>query len=188
VARAAHSVDSLLDAVRAVVLRHGPRATTVAAVAVQAGAPVGSIYHRFSSLDEMLARTWLRAVRGTHGAHRLADSFDPTEIALAHYDYCIANREDVLLLELLRYDDVAALRLDPELEVEVAAINRETRASMRRLAEHVFEHVDRQSLDLLKLAVIDLPYAFTQDHLRAGHAPPAARRERLPAAVRAVLG
>jgi AcrR family transcriptional regulator len=180
-------VDSLLDAVRAVVLRHGPRATTVASVAIQAGAPVGSIYHRFSSLDEMLARTWLRAVRGTHGAHRQADSTDPVDVALAHYDYCVANREDVLLLELLRRDDIAALRLDAELEAEVTAINRETRASMRLLAEQVFGHVDRQNIDLLKLAVIDLPYAFTQDHLRAGHAPPAARRERLPVAVRAVL-
>jgi AcrR family transcriptional regulator len=185
--RAAHTIDSLLDATRAVVLRDGPRATTVAAVAAEAGAPVGSIYHRFVSLDEMLARTWLRAVRGTQGAHRSAASTDVADLALAHYDYCVAHREDVLLLELLRAHDIAGLRLGTELAAEVAAANQQTRTAMRQLAEHVLGRVDRQHLDLLKLAVIDLPYAFAQDYLHMGRTPPAARRERLPATVRAVL-
>ena len=50
-----HDTDTILDAARALALRDGPRAVSVAAIARESGAPIGTLYHRFSSRDGILA-------------------------------------------------------------------------------------------------------------------------------------
>ena len=105
-ARTTFSTDALLDAAREVILERGPRSATIALIAARAGAPTGSIYHRFASIDELLARTWLRAVRRTQEVRPAG--FDPAgdpievvvELALALYDHCVAEPGDMLLLDL----------------------------------------------------------------------------------------
>ena len=60
-----HPTDAMLDAARDLVLRAGPRATTIEAIAEASGAPTGSIYHRFRSRDELLATLWTRSEEHT---------------------------------------------------------------------------------------------------------------------------
>ena len=68
-----HDTDEILDAARAIVLAAGPRAASVATIARESGAPVGTLYHRFGSRDGLLAAAWLRALeRFQH--HALAAS------------------------------------------------------------------------------------------------------------------
>jgi AcrR family transcriptional regulator len=85
---ATHDPDRILDAARALLLDGGPRAASVAAIAKASGAPVGTLYHRFGTRDELLAAVWLRAVA------RFADGYlaagaqtnkddDPTQTAAA---------------------------------------------------------------------------------------------------------
>ena len=62
-----HSEDAILDAARTLVLEVGARSATVTAVAETSGVPKGSIYHRFASLDDLLAEMWIRAVRRSQG-------------------------------------------------------------------------------------------------------------------------
>jgi AcrR family transcriptional regulator len=53
-----HTEESILDAARQVILQRGLRSTTVAAIAETSGASIGSIYHRFVSVDDLLACLW----------------------------------------------------------------------------------------------------------------------------------
>ncbi|MCQ4121216.1 TetR/AcrR family transcriptional regulator [Rhodococcus tibetensis] len=192
-ARTTFSTDALLDAAREVILERGPRAATITMIAAQAGAPTGSIYHRFASVDELLVRTWLRAVRRTQqvrpGGSDTAEN--PAEaavrLALAFYDHCIETPQDTLLLDRLRREDVRHLDLDPALQAEVEAADRDTAALMGALTRTVFGHSGRRQSDLVVLAVIDLPHSFVQRYLQSGKRPPRSRREKLPDAVRAVL-
>src|SRR4051812_50101854 len=57
-----HDSDKILDAARTLVLRDGPRAASVAAIAAASGAPVGTLYHRFGNRDGILTAAWLRAL------------------------------------------------------------------------------------------------------------------------------
>ena len=57
-----HETDVILDAARDLVLRGGPRAAGVAAIAEASGAPVGTLYHRFGNRDGILSAIWLRIV------------------------------------------------------------------------------------------------------------------------------
>ena len=54
--------DDLLDAAAKAILEHG-RDASVSEVGHIAGAPTGSIYHRFSSRTELFVGLWLRSVR-----------------------------------------------------------------------------------------------------------------------------
>ena len=58
----------MLDAARDLVLQSGTRAATIDRVVAASGAPKGSVYHRFATIDDLLIATWLRAVRRTQDA------------------------------------------------------------------------------------------------------------------------
>jgi AcrR family transcriptional regulator len=190
-ARRVFSTDAILDAAREVILSRGVRGATVEAIGRAAGVPVGSIYHRFSSIDELLARVWLRAVRRSQTrALAVPTSLDrplesAVDVALAMYDHCLAEPHDTLLLDVLRHVDVLALDVGA-LAGEVETVNDEIVALMATLARALYGRADRRGRDLVLLALVDLPHGFAHRELVSGLRAPA-RRRRLPAAVRAVL-
>jgi AcrR family transcriptional regulator len=190
-ARLVFSTDAILDAARDVVVDRGPRAATVEAIARAAEVPVGSIYHRFSSIDELLARLWLRAVRASQQtALAVAVAADEPlagaeALALAMYDHCLANPSDTLLLDALSRAELTA-RASPALRLELEHANDEIEQRMAEFARSVFGRADARARNLVVLALVDLPHGFAHRELSSGRPTPA-RRERLPGAVRAVL-
>lgn len=173
------------------VVDRGPRAATVEAIAGAAGVPVGSIYHRFASIDELLARLWLRAVRASQEAALAvpAPTAEPLgaveAVALAMYDHCLANPSDTLLLDLLSRAELID-RAGADLRRELEGANEEIERRMAEVARSVFGRADARTRDLVVLALVDLPHGFAHRELSSGRPAPA-RRERLPEAVRAVL-
>jgi AcrR family transcriptional regulator len=184
-----HSEDAILDAARSVVVERGPRAATVGAIADASDAPTGSIYHRFSSVDELLARLWMRAIRRAQHAILAGNQDDPLEAAvygaLAVYDFCLREPGDALLLSSFRRSDFDSVRLSEPVRAELGRLNDEI--------DQFFDAVARRiggaaRLDIALLAVRDLPYGAALPHVRDGTRPPRARRARLERAVRALLG
>lgn len=189
--RPKHSLDGILDAARGVVVDRGARGATLEAIAQASRAPAGSIYYRFRSVDELLARLWIRAVRRTHEVVLEAASDDPIETvvagALALYDFCFREREDALLLGSFRPAEFARAGLEEELRAGLEQINEPVMEPLRQLARALFGRGDRTAVDSVLLALVDLPHGFARRHLDFGTTPPPARRVRLEAAVRAVL-
>jgi AcrR family transcriptional regulator len=185
-ARTTFTDDQLLDAARDLVAQGGARAITLQAVAERAGAPNGSIYHRFRSLDDLIARAWLRAARRTQQA--ALDAGDEVEdIALAIYDRCLADRADAILLGALGQRDLARLRLSPQTRRDVDEANAPVDGLMRTVAKSTFGRARAADRHLLLQLTVDLPYAFVRRHLEAGTTPPRTDRDRLRAAVRAAM-
>jgi AcrR family transcriptional regulator len=190
-ARRVFSTEEILDAAREVVVTRGPRGATVEAIARAAGVPVGSIYHRFDSLAELLARTWLRAVeRSQERALAVPVSTErplasAEAVALAMYDHCLDAPEDTLLLDSLGRGDLLTMELG-ELRERLETVNDRVEALMADLARALYRRADRRSRDLVLLALVDMPHGFAHRQLVSGARTPA-RRERLPGAVRAVL-
>ena len=82
-ARPARFSDSdLLDAAAEVAAAHGPAATTISAIAQAAGAPTGSLYHRFPSRDVLLGTLWLDLIgRFQAGWIEALEALDPEAAA-----------------------------------------------------------------------------------------------------------
>ena len=133
-----HDTDTILDAARTLALRDGPRAVSVAAIARESGAPTGTLYHRFSSRDDILAAAWLRALHRFHERWLAAERHqDPVEAGVAMARSVVAFSRDHpddarLLIELRRRDLVDAAQQD------VDNLNAPVQDSIRRLALRLF--------------------------------------------------
>jgi AcrR family transcriptional regulator len=173
-----HDTDRILDSARALVLREGPRAASVDAIARESGAPVGTLYHRFGNRDGVLAAAWLRALeRFQLQALAAAEDPDPLEaaVSMAGSQVAFARRqpEDARLLLTLRREDLLDADPDDRFRGRLDEINAPLEATLARLTEALRGRLDRRSSDQFIRAVVDLPNAAIRRHGRDGHKLPA---------------
>lgn len=187
-----HPTDVILDAARDVVLEEGVGGATVAQIAKTSGAPTGSIYHRFSSVDELLAQMWVRAIRRSQADFASASLHpDPLEAgvagALSIYDFCERHPADARLLFSLRRTDLVRKPLSDALRRELAGLNEPVEALTRDLARRLYGRASRENRDVVALALFDLPQGAVRRPLTEGQRLSSQRRDALAAAVRAAL-
>ncbi|MFI1382832.1 TetR/AcrR family transcriptional regulator [Embleya sp. NPDC020886] len=184
--------DDFLDAVLRVTARTGAGAVTVAAVAAEAGAPVGSVYHRFASRDLLLARLWVRTVRRFQQPFltALADP-DPDRGAdravRAVFAWVREHPDEAAVLLLHRREDLIA-RWPEELGPESTTLNEAVASALRSYTRARFGRVTPAALERVAFALVDIPYAAIRTHLAAGRTPPASIEGIALTASRAVLG
>ncbi|RDI61736.1 TetR/AcrR family transcriptional regulator [Nocardia pseudobrasiliensis] len=171
-----HDTDVILDAARALVLREGPRAASVSAIAAASGAPVGTLYHRFGSRNGVLVETWIRALdRFQRHALTAADASDPLEAAVrmaaATIEFGRDLPEDAQLLLRLRPGDLLDGEPDTELRERLDRMNAPLIERLHVLTDQLFGADDELTVARVVLAVVDLPYAALRRHARAGTLP-----------------
>lgn len=186
--RRTHDDDTILDAARDLLAHGGPSAATTAAISTASGAPIGSLYHRFGSRTELFAKVWLRTV-GRFQAGLLAATADlhgPERVLAASawtVDFAVHHPDDArLLMESSKEQLLGTTDLDAALRT----VNDSVVRLLRELAVETFGAATPADLDVLTIAVVDVPYAIVRRHLRAGTSPEASR-EHLLRAVRALL-
>ncbi|MFI5778596.1 TetR/AcrR family transcriptional regulator [Nocardia sp. NPDC051570] len=172
-----HDTDVILDAARALVLREGPRAASVSAIAAASGAPVGTLYHRFGNRNGVVVETWIRALdRFQQRALAAADEPDPVEAAVAMAAATIEFGRDLpedarLLLEL-RPGDLLDGAPDPRMRERLDRMNAPLIERVHVLTDQLYGVDDEQTVDRVVLAVVDLPYAVLRRHARGRALPP----------------
>jgi AcrR family transcriptional regulator len=165
------TLDGLLDAAAALLAADGPSAVTMSAVARAAGAPSGSMYHRFPTRAALCGELWLRTEERFHAGvtAALAISADPQErcVAAARFtvQWCRDHPVEAQVL-LVGADALGAADWPDELTSRRQRLHR----ALRRTLAGMPADPDR-----VNAAVIDIPYAVVRRHLMARHAiPPSA--------------
>lgn len=166
-----HDADVLLDAVSALVASGGPQAVTVRRVASLAGAPSGSIYHRFATRDLMVATAWLRAVRAFQAGFLAAlgrGSVDEAARSAAMHTplWAAGHPEDAALLLGHSRAELLA-RWPDELGAELAAANRPVEQALLEHSRQRFRSWSPGRVRLVRFALVHLPEAA----VRAGGDP-----------------
>jgi AcrR family transcriptional regulator len=183
-----HETDAILDATRALVLAHGPRAASVAAIAKASGAPAGTLYHRFGNRDGVLTATWLRALERFQSRAMAAAGDTPLDTAVgmgvAAVEFARADPDDARLLLSLRPADLVDGETGAAFERTLTAMNAPLRARLLELAGQLYGSTEARCVDAVSRAVIDLPYAVVRRH--AGRMPDWLEDD-LAAGVRALL-
>jgi AcrR family transcriptional regulator len=188
-----HPVDKILDVSRDLVLSDGARAVTVDRIVATSGAPKGSVYHRFSTVNDLLATMWLRGVRRSQARflEALNAGGDPIEAAvaagLAIHDFASEETADARLLAALRREDLVGEVTDPALLAALEHVNRELHAAVTALARRLYGRATRDAVERTTCAVIDLPQGAIRRHLVQGVPVPRGVRSQLAAAIRAAL-
>ncbi len=187
-------MDKILDVSRDLVLSEGARSVTVDRIVAASGAPKGSVYHRFSSVNDLLATMWLRGVRRSQARflEPLEADADPMPSAvaagLAIHDFAKENRADARLLAALRREDLVGEVSDPALVVELQKVNDQLQAAVTSLARRLYGRATRDAVERTTCGVIDLPQGAIRRHLIAGTDIPRSVRSQLVAAIPAALG
>ncbi len=167
--------DDVLDAALEAVRHVGPGAS-VQDIAARLGGPVGSIYHRFNSREELIARLWLRSVRRFQaGVFELeqhqADAHARLVLMALHVPrYCRANPDEATALTLHRRSRLLQA-CPPGLEQEVTDVNNALDTMTRRLTRRRYGSTRRALLDLVVQATRIAPYGLVRPHL-GGPVPP----------------
>ncbi|WNG93622.1 TetR/AcrR family transcriptional regulator [Mycobacterium sp. ITM-2016-00318] len=187
-----HDTDAMLDAARGLLLQHGGRAATIEAIAEASGAPVGSIYHRFGSLEVLVTRLWMRAVQRSQASFlAVMDTPDATEAAVAAalsiFDFCTQHPADARLLASFGREELIGATPAGPLAGELAQLNRPVQRAVKEMAERLYGTRSRRAFDRTMLAVFDLPYGATKRYLVSGAKLPAGLRDDAETAVRAVI-
>lgn len=186
---ARHDADRLLDTAAALAAEAGPRGVTMAAVARAAGAPSGSVYHRFPDRTALLAALWLRTVtRFQEGVFAALDG-PPREAAVAvarhAVEWCREHPDEARVL-LAGPGDFAMAEWSDEARERLTAGNSRLGAALDELAQRL-GRTDERGRARVVLAVVDLPYAVVRRYLVRGAPIPALEVDTVGDAVRDLL-
>ena len=171
--------EAILGAAAAIASEQGPPRTTIASIAERLGAPTGSIYHRFSSRDVLLAELWLQTVEAfqTDFCKALAGddaSAAGLDAALHTPRWVRANPVSARLLLLHHRDDFLRGEWPRDLSLRANRLRDEIAGAIRSFARRALGHTSVTAVRRCTFAVIDVPSAAVGAHLRAGEAVPAA--------------
>ena len=188
-----HSVDKILDVSRDLVLSGGARGVTVDRIVAASGAPKGSVYHRFSTVNDLLATMWLRGVRRSQARflEPLNAGGDPLAAAmaagLAIHDFAKEEPADARLLASLRREDLVGEVTDASLVEALTQANDHLHAAVAALARRLFGRATRAAIERTTCAVIDIPQGAIRRHLVQGVDIPRGVRAQLAASIPAAL-
>ena len=162
------SDDDILDAAARVVLGRG-RDATMAEIAREAGAPIGSVYYRFASRHELLVNLWLRSVRRFQRGFLEACRMEPASEAVVAGArripaFCREHPDEARAVTLHRQADL--VRTVPEtLRDAVSTVNDEIDAVTQELVRRRYGTVDERRTALLRAATRQCPYGLVRPYL-----------------------
>jgi AcrR family transcriptional regulator len=183
---ARHDIDSLLDGALALASQGGPAAVTMTAVGAVAGAPSGSLYHRFPSRSALLAALWLRTLERFHaGLLEVLASGDPVAVAQYTISWSRAHPDQARVL-LYGAADFAQSEWPLDTQRSVDTSRQRAEMGLRRLSRSLGLR-GRDGVERLVFAVSDVPLALIRRHLAAGQPIPGNADELIAATTRALL-
>lgn len=173
----------ILEGAKHVSAEIGPQKLTIAAVAERAGVPVGSIYHRYASRDEILAAMWLDFVEKFQvrwlAELEVGDAVR-TGLAAVRFacDWVRRHPREARLMLLHRREDFASERWPASCRRRADGLARRADAGLRRYSSRLTGRAGAAELRHVRFALVDLPTAALKRDVEAG-VPPSADVERI---------
>ncbi|RSZ58370.1 TetR/AcrR family transcriptional regulator [Massilia atriviolacea] len=176
---AKYNANTFIDGAIGIAAACGIGAVSMSAIAIGAGAPIGSVYHRFDSRSTLLAHAWLTVKADFR--ERVARHWDEEDSWIpvaALLDWC--RGKPVYARFLLQYEDCPDLGgpLAPELsellEVEQARLDACFERCLRRRGAD-----GDDAAHTLRFMLIDAPIAIVKPYL--------AQNKPIPATLDAIL-
>jgi AcrR family transcriptional regulator len=181
--------EQFVKATMKIAVAQGPAAVTIAAVAAEVGAPVGSVYHRYLSRDYLLASVWLQVAASFQKGFLLALEND-AGLAAALYTprWVRSHAGEACILLLYRREELVSGDWPEELKREALQILRELDDGVRRYAERTFGSAGHENLGRTFFTLLDVPYAAVLRYIRQGKKPPRAVEDYIRKTYFAIMG
>lgn len=160
--------NDFIQAAIDLIAQGGPAAATMAAIANNAGAPTGSIYHRFKSRSALLGAAWLRCL----GA--MTDEILP-QLTRGHSDGAITaltlwvteNPAMARVIMLYSENDLIDGELPRALHNDLNRVHKKLGTGLSALLDQKNKALSAANLALANFAIFDGPIAAMKPYLRS---------------------
>lgn len=158
--------DQVLDAARELLVDPAITRPAITAIGTAAGVHTGSIYVRFASRDELLARLWLRSIRRFHEGLLAALAGPSPLLAAATYlpRYCREHPTEARAMKMFHRDELRTVGPD-ELRHEIATVNDAMNAALLAAVVTEFGTADTETTAVAEAAVKAIPYGLVRDYI-----------------------
>ncbi|NEW38488.1 TetR/AcrR family transcriptional regulator [Nocardia cyriacigeorgica] len=158
--------DQILDAARDLLSDPAVTRPGIAAISAASGVHTGSIYVRFASREELLARLWLRSIRRFQaGLIEALTGPDPLLTAAAYLPrYCRAHPAEARAMKMFHRDELLDTGPD-DLRAAIANVNDEMNAALSDAVAVQFGTADEQGMAIAGAAVKAIPYGLVRDFI-----------------------
>ncbi|MFC4373638.1 TetR/AcrR family transcriptional regulator [Nocardia halotolerans] len=166
--------DHVLDAARDLLADPAVARPTIAAIGQAAGVHAGSIYVRFASRDELLARLWLRSIRRFHEGFVTALTGPAPLLAAATFlpRYCREHPTEARAMKMFHRDELLGIGPD-DLRAAIESVNDGMHAALRAAVVAEFGSAEGEAMAIAEAAVKAIPYGLVRDYIaRAVPIPP----------------
>lgn len=153
-----------IDATLTLIRVGGPTAVTMKAIARQAGAPTGSIYHRFMSRSALMGAVWV---------HCLSSLADHVLSSLKVEDVCdwVGKYPDrARLLMLYEENDIIEDALPTEIFKQLNQLHKDLGQGLSARLTALGKDVNPENMSLINFALFDGPVAALKPYLRGNEA------------------
>jgi AcrR family transcriptional regulator len=187
---ATHTTAQFLDAATTLFAEGGARAVTMAATAKAAGAPNGSIYHRFPDRPALLAELWLRTLRDFQDlfAATLGDAASvdaAVEAATSVVRWCRKHPKGARVLDAGK-QAFGPADWAPAAVAAVTAAEEELRKVVKHATTTLPPLTGCTDEDVV-LALVEIPRAVVHRYLSTGRTPPPKAADLVERTVRKLL-
>ncbi len=152
----------------------GPAAVTVASIAGEIGAPIGSVYHRFPSREIIFARLWLDIAESfQEGFLRMLGAGNGLEAALYTPRWVRDHPLEARVLLLYRREELVGNEWPGEVAARAKRLECALKEGLAGFVQERFGSVSRPSMTKTVFALIDVPLAAVRRYIEMNMAPPA---------------
>lgn len=187
-----------MDAAERLAIDSGPAAVTVRALSEATSVSNGAIYHAFGSRAGLMGQVWLRAAqrflalqhqavdRALAAGNSHADAIEAVVVAADTPAEFLLQQpaSGRFLLTVPRRELLGSSEIPDDIAEQLRQLDQTLTELFVNLSRGVFDRADREAVAVIRDCVVQLPTALL---LRGRRNPDPTVRQRLAAAVRAVL-
>lgn len=187
-----------MDAAERLAIEYGPAAVTVRALSEATSVSNGAIYHAFGSRAGLMGQVWLRAAqrflalqhqavdRALAAGNSHADAIEAVVVAADTPAEFLLQQpaSGRFLLTVPRRELLGSSEIPDDIAEQLRQLDQTLTELFVNLSRSVFDRADREAVAVIRDCVVQLPTALL---LRGRRNPDPTMRQRLAAAVRAVL-
>lgn len=170
--RAQYRSEEIIRATLEIIGSQGPAGVSIPAIIKMLGCSVGSIYHRYRSLQHILAETWLNIVASFQNGFleclENRDAEGGLQAALYTPRWSRGHLLEARVLLCYRREDLVSDEWPEEVRERAGKLGEELISGLHDYVNRRYGEPTRRNIALIRFALIDIPTAAVRPYLERG--------------------
>jgi len=164
--------EDFIDSAIKIISEEGLGALTIAGLSTRMTAPIGSVYHRFSSRDALVAELWLNIIDSFQTEWLNILQKDGRQATIFCMEWVRDHPNEARVMLLYRLDDLAFGDWPKDMQKHAQRLSKELREGIAAFAKKQFGKVSAEYIDRTIYALHDAPMGILRRYMQDNKMPP----------------